>query len=362
MQRVLVVDKHQQPLMPCHPARARELLNKGKAAVLRQQPFTIILLEREGGETQEMQVKIDPGSKTTGIAIVADFKRGLRCIWAAEVIHRGQQIQNALLKRRQQRRARRSRKTRYRQPRFDNRRRKKGRLPPSLQSRIDNILTWVQRLRRFVPVTHLAMELTRFDTQKMQNPEISGVEYHQGTLQGYDVREYLLEKWRHHCAYCGVTDVPLEVEHIVPKARGGSQRVSNLTIACKPCNRKKGNQTAAEFGYPEIQAQAKQPLKDAAVVNGTRWILYKQLMLTGLPLEIDTGARTKYNRIRQGYPKTHWLDAVCVGDSGEQVFVPDTMRPLIIAATGRQSRQMCRVDRYGFPRTGAKQQRTVKGF
>ncbi|MCI0709621.1 MAG: HNH endonuclease [Chloroflexi bacterium] len=249
MQRVLVVDKHKNPLMPCHPARARQLLSSAKAAVLRQQPFTIILLERDGGKTQEIQVKIDPGSKTTGIAIVADFR----------ILH-------------------------------------------------------------------------------------------------------LLEKWEHHCAYCGVTDMPLEVEHIVPKARGGSQRVSNLTIACEDCNREKGNQTAAEFGYPEIGARAKQPLKDAAAVNATRWELYKQLKATGLPLEIGTGARTKYNRIRQGYPKTHWLDAVCVGDSGEQVFVPATMRPLIITATGRQSRQMCRVDKYGFPRTRAKQQRTVKGF
>ncbi|MCI0710798.1 MAG: RNA-guided endonuclease IscB, partial [Chloroflexi bacterium] len=209
---------------------------------------------------------------------------------------------------------------------------------------------------------HLAMELTRFDTQKMQNPEITGIQYQQGTLQGYEVREYLLEKWGRHCVYCGVTDVPLEVEHIVPKTRGGSHRVSNLTIACEPCNREKGNRTAAEFGYPEIQAQAKQPLKAAAAINATRWALYEQLKATGLPIEIDTGARTKYNRIRQGYSKIHWMDAVCVGDSGEQVFVPETMRPLIITATGRQSRQMCRVDKYGFPRTSAKQQRTVKGF
>ncbi|MCI0710799.1 MAG: RNA-guided endonuclease IscB, partial [Chloroflexi bacterium] len=209
---------------------------------------------------------------------------------------------------------------------------------------------------------HLAMELTRFDTQKMQNPEITGIQYQQGTLQGYEVREYLLEKWGRHCAYCGVTYVPLEVEHIVPKARGGSQRVSNLTIACEPCNRKKGNQTAAEFGYPHIQAQATKPLKDAAAINSTRWEVYEQLQATGLPLEVGTGAHTKYNRICQGYPKTHWLDAVCVGNSGEQIIVHPALKPLIISATGRQSRQMCRVDKYGFPRTGAKQRRMVNGF
>ena len=153
MQGVFVVDKNKQPLMPCHPARARELL-----------------IDREGGDTQPVQVKIDPGSRTTGLALVADFQRGLRCIWAAELAHCGQQIRDNLLKRRQLRRGRRARKTRYRQPRFDNRRRKAGWLPPSLQSRVDNIWTWVKRLNRAVPLTYLAMELVRFDTQKLQNP------------------------------------------------------------------------------------------------------------------------------------------------------------------------------------------------
>jgi len=132
--------------MPCHPARARTLLRKGRARVLRKYPFTIILLDREGGYTQATQIKIDPGSKRSGIAIVGDFKRGLRCIWAAELTHRGHQIRDNLLRRRQLRRSRRSRKTRYRQPRFANRTRPRGWLPPSLQSRVDNLATWLNRL------------------------------------------------------------------------------------------------------------------------------------------------------------------------------------------------------------------------
>jgi 5-methylcytosine-specific restriction endonuclease McrA len=362
MQRVLVVDKNKQPLMPCHPARAKMLLKRGKAAVFRKYPFTIILKEREGGNTQPLEVKIDPGSKTTGIAIVADFKPGKRVIWAAELTHRGQQIRNALLSRRQTRRSRRNRKTRYRQARFLNRRRKAGWLPPSLQSRVDNICTWLKRLQRFSPITSLAMELVRFDTQKLQNPEISGIEYQQGTLQGYEVREYLLEKWGHKCAYCGVEYVPLQVEHIKSKDRGGSNRVSNLAIACQPCNKKKGTMSAAEFGYPEVEVQAKKPLKDAAAVNATRFALLEQLKLTGLPIEIGTGGQTKFNRIQQDYPKTHWLDAACVGRSGTQVFVHPALQPLAIIAVGRQSRQMCRVDKYGFPRTSAKQSRRVHNF
>jgi 5-methylcytosine-specific restriction endonuclease McrA len=362
MQRVLVVDKNKQPLMPCHPARAKILLKRGKAAVFRKYPFTIILKEREGGDIQPIQVKIDPGSKTTGIALVADFKQGKRVIWAAELTHRGQQIRNALLSRRQIRRSRRKRNTRYRQPRFLNRRRKAGWLPPSLQSRVDNSCTWVKRLHRFSPITALSMELVRFDTQKLQNPEISGIEYQQGTLQGYEVREYLLEKWGRKCAYCGKEHVPLYVEHIDSKARGGSNRVSNLAIACQPCNLKKGTMNAAEFGYPEIQIQAKLPMKDTAAVNTTRYALLEQLKLTALPLETGTGGQTKFNRCQQSYSKAHWLDAACVGNSGTAVFVHPALQPLYIVAVGRQSRQMCHVDKYGFPRTSAKQSRRVHDF
>ena len=84
------------------------------------------------------------------------------------------------------------------------------------------------------------------------------------------MREYLLEKWGRKCAYCGAKDLPLEIEHITPKTRGGSNRITNLSLACHDCNQKKGTQTAAEFRHPEVQAKARQPLKDAAAVNATR--------------------------------------------------------------------------------------------
>jgi hypothetical protein len=153
----------------------------------------------------------------------------------------------------------------------------------------------------------------------MQNPEISGKEYQQGELAGYEVREYLLAKWGRKCAYCGVENVPFEVEHIHPKSKGGSDRVSNLTLACRGCNQAKGNQDIRDFlsKKPDILSrilkQASQPLKDATAVNSTRWALFQQLKQTGLPIEVSTGGRTKYNRTRLGLPKTHWLDAACVG-------------------------------------------------
>lgn len=116
--------------------------------------------------------------------------------------------------------------------------------------------------------------------------------------------------------------MPLEVEHIIPRSWGGSDRVANLTISCRGCNQKKNNQTAAEFGYPHLQAQAKQPLKDAAAVNSIRYTIGNRLKSLGLPMGFWSGGRTKHNRIRQGYEKDHWLDAACVGESGAVVTIP----------------------------------------
>ena len=361
MQYVFVLDKNKQPLDPCHPARARQLLREKRATVFRRYPFKILLKDRalEESVTHAHQVKLDPGSRTTGIAMVREGDN--KVLWAGELAHRGLAIKAAMDDRRAVRRGRRTRKCRYRPPRFDNRRRPEGWLPPSLESRVANLQTWVRRLAWSAPVESISMELVKFDTQAMQNPEISGVEYQQGDLMGYEIREYLLEKWGRKCAYCGKTEVPLEVEHIVPKSRGGSNRVSNLALSCHKCNQEKGSRTAAEFGYPEIQAAARQTLKDAAAVNITRWELWRRLSETGLPVHCGTGGRTKYNRTRFGLLKAHWIDAACVGET-ERLYVPPSLTPLNIQAMGHGSRQMCRMDKYGFPRTGSKGSRRVFGF
>ena len=364
MQTVLVIDSNKTPLMPCHPARARALLTQGKAAVFRRFPFTIIL-KRVGGEVQPVELKLDPGSRTTGVALVTGSKR---VIWAGELSHRGIANKEALLSRRQLRRGRRNRKTRYRAARFDNRTRPAGWLPPSLQSRVDNCLVWAKRLQRLVPVTDIAVETVRFDTQAMQNPEISGVEYQQGELAGYELREYLLEKFNRQCLYCGKGNIPLQIEHIVPRAKGGSNRASNLALACEACNVAKGTRDVKEFlaGKPEVlrklQARLKTSLADTATVNATRCAIGTSLRSLGLPVSFWSGGRTKFNRTSQGYPKAHWIDAACVGETGKYVHVPCNLQPLIITAAGRGSRQMCRMDRFGFPRTSAKALKTVHGF
>ena len=335
------------------------MLDEGRAAVYRRFPFTIILKEAKPDvDLLPITLKVDPGSKTTGIALVQNG----RVIFAAELAHRGHHIQSNLEKRNILRRCRRNRKTRYRQRRFLNRKRSSGWLAPSLKSRVGNLQTWFTRFYKLCNIASISMELVRFDTQLMENAEISGVEYQRGELAGYEVREYLLEKYKRKCCYCGKGDCPLEIEHITPKSRGGSNRISNLCLACNSCNQRKGSQTAAEFGFPLIQAQARKPLKCAAAVNTTRWAVWRMFANTGLPVEVGTGGRTKFNRTKQGYGKTHWIDAACVGASGINVRLDTSVKPLRIGAVGRQSRQMCSMDKYGFPRTRAKQNRAVEGF
>ena len=296
---VFVLNKNKKPLHPCSPAKARKLLKEEKAVIHKKYPFTIRLKEKKAEPQKDYRLKIDYGSRYTGLSITKDN----HVVWLAEIHHRTD-IKKKLDDRRGHRRFRRN-KLKYRQPRFLNRARKEGWIPPSLQSRVDHIQSWVHKIRRLVPLGHISYENVKFDTQLLQNAEISGIEYQQGILTGYEIREYLLEKFNRTCMYCGKTDIPLEIEHIIPKSRGGSSRVDNLGISCHSCNQDKGNLTAEEFGYPDIQKQVQKSLKDSAVLNATRWKVYDVLKGTGLDIECGTGARTKMNRIRLGLPKTH---------------------------------------------------------
>jgi 5-methylcytosine-specific restriction endonuclease McrA len=362
MSKVFLLNANKEPLEPIEAGWARKLLKAGKAAVFRSFPFTLVLKQEiaTSKEVQPLRVKLDPGSRTTGITVINDATGEV--VFGAELEHRGQLIVKCLLDRRAIRRNRRNRKTRYRQPRFLNRRRPVGWLPPSLESRIANIVTWVKRLARWCPVGAISMELVKFDTQLMQNPEISGVEYQQGELAGYEIRQYLLEKWGHKCAYCGVMQSALQIEHIIPRARGGNNRVSNLTLACEKCNQKKGSRTAGEFGYPQIEKQARASLRDAAAVNATRWKLYHQLEELGLAVETGSGGLTKYNRSIRGLAKTHWLDAACVGVSTPNNLQVSQVKVLHIEARGHGSRQICRTNKYGFPIRYCSRQKVQFGF
>ena len=381
--RVFVLDRHGKPLMPCHPARARQLLAKGRARVHRLTPFVIRLIDRTVDQSalQPVEILLDPGSKTTGLAIVrtsetvdqttGEIRTDRHVLHLAEVTHRGAAVRDVLTSRAAFRRGRRSRSLRYRAPRFDNRVRPQGWLPPSLRSRADNVEGWTRRFQRWAPLVGAQVETVRFDTQALERPGIAGAEYQQGDLAGYEVREFLLERDGRRCAYCDAEHVPLQVEHVVARARGGSDRTSNLTLACDPCNQAKGSRPIEEFlaRDPErlkrIKARLKISLRDAAAVNATRYEIRRRIAALGLPVQSWSGGRTKWNRSRlspetHGVPKAHCLDAACVG-------VVDAlhgwrMDVLEIKAMGRGAYQRTRLTKHGFPRGYLMRTKTVQGF
>ncbi len=350
---VFVIDQNKTPLNPIRPKRARQLLTQGKAAVFRLYPFTIILKrEIKDAKVHPITVKIDPGSKYTGFALLD----GNKVIWLGELQHRGQEIKLKMEKRCAVRRGRRNRNTRYRQPRFLNRKRSSGCLPPSLQHRLLTVETWLMKFIRFTPVKEVVIEKVKFDMQRMQNPDIDNDEYQQGTLYGYTVREYLLEKWGRKCTYCSKSNVPLQIEHIKPKSKGGTNRISNLCLACSKCNQKKGNKNIEEFllNKPRLLEKIKKQLKvrltDAAVVNTTRNAIVKMaefLGVNGIKIKVSDGAQTVDNRCRLKLPKQHSIDAACTGEVDKLEFM--TAQALLIKSTGQTTKRMCRMDSNGFP-------------
>ncbi len=177
---------------------------------------------------------------------------------------------------------------------------------------------------------------------------------------------YLLAKWGRACAYCGATGVPLNIDHIIPRTRGGSNRVSNLTLSCIPCNQIKDATPVEVFlardpaRLARILTQVKAPLKDAAAVNATRWALWRALAATGLPTATGSGGRTKWNRTRFGLPKSHTLDAICAGITESVAAYPASV--LTARVTGRGSYARTRSDAYGFPRLRMTRQKRHFGF
>ncbi len=336
---VHVLNMRGKPLMPTSPVKARALLKKGKAKVVQINPFTIQLKYPTGENKQPIVFALDPGYKNVGFSAMTNKRE----LISGEVVLRTD-VSERITEKSMYRKGRRNRNTRYRETRFDNRGNKKGKkagwLVPSIQHKLDTYVRLVEKFDKILPITRINIETSPFDTQKMQNPEISGIEYQHGTLQGYEVKEYLLEKWGRKCAYCGKENVPFETEHIIPPSRGigGTDRVSNLTIACHDCNQDKDNMTAAEFGHPEVQIQAKKPLIAAAFMNIVRSRLVDMIKkeFPQYYCESTYGYVTKYNRINLGLKKTHANDAFVIAGGEKQI----RSKPYMVKQIRRNDRSL----------------------
>ncbi len=330
--RVPVLNMRGKPLMPIRPRKVRVLLKQGKATVIQRTPFTIQLKYPSGETKQALKLGIDAGYSTIGFSVVSEKKELL----SGELTLR-KRISKLIEQKSNYRRTRRARLW-HRKPRFDNRNKPEGWFAPSIQHKLETHLRLIEKLKKILPITKITVEVASFDTHKLQKPEIKGVEYQQGELQGYEVRAYLLEKWKHKCAYCGKKNIPLEIEHIVPKIKGGTNRVSNLTIACHKCNQKKGDRTAAEFGHTEIQKKAKQTLKATAFMN-----IVRNRLVEILKCDKTYGYITKHDRIKLELEKSHVNDAFIIAGGTTQ----SRAKPYKATQTRRNNRSI-QTNRKGF--------------
>lgn len=381
---VITLDKRKRPLGVCTEHRARTLMERGRACVYRYYPFTIIIKDvdtRNMHPAGTFRIKIDPGSKHTGIAVVRNEDNAV--VLFEQIEHRGEQVVSDLITRRMIRRNRRSRELRYRKPKWGNKQLAKGKkmqynsprpagwLPPSERSIGDNVINHVKKLRHLLRITDCSFEAVRFDTQLMDNPDISGAEYQQGTLTGYEIREYLLDKYEHTCQYCGGKsgDSILEWEHKIPRSRGGSNSIKNATLACKTCNSDKGNMLLTEW-LEGINSKSKKTALDKARIKGIRNVMEgkipgksdrycawtnvlrkyieKELFIVFDDVECASGGMTKYNRRMLNLPKDHHYDALCVGSVPKGGYKNLTCGyVLYIKAVGRGTRFRGKINKCG---------------
>ena len=242
---VFVLNKSKKPLDMITNAKARILLKNRLAVVHKIYPFTIRLKDNSCvGRDKAYTVKLDPGSKHTGIAIIDDKDQ---VVVLAEIEHRGHIIKKKMDSRRIIRRHRRNRKTRYRPARFLNRTKPKGWLAPSVKSRADNVINFIKKYKEFLNINKVIIESVSFDLAQMSSEKpLYGADYQQGPLRQTKLRSYLFKKYNGQCVYCG--NKAEEVEHIIPKIKGGTDSLYNLVIACRKCNELKDKLSLKEFG------------------------------------------------------------------------------------------------------------------
>lgn len=299
--RVYVLNMRGEPLMPTTPRKARILLRDGKAKVARRTPFTIQLTIATGENKHPITLGVDAGSKTIGLSASTEEEELL----SAEVQIRNN-IVDLLSTRRQNRRTRRSR-LRYRPARFNNRKKGKDWLAPSILNKINAHLVAVERVHRILPITSIIAEVASFDIQKIKNPDIQSEEYQQGDQLGFwNVREYALFRDGHKCqGKKGCKGQILNVHHIESRKTGGDSS-GNLITLCEDCH------TAFHEGALKLNLKRKPSYKDAVFMGIMRWAFYNTLKERYPDVSLTYGYITKNTRIRHGLPKEHRVDALCI--------------------------------------------------
>ena len=301
---VYVISQSGKALMPTsRHGKVRHLLREGKARVVRREPFTIQLLYDSKEYTQPVTLGVDAGTGHVGLSATTEKTE----LFASEVTLR-RDITSLLAARREARRTRRFRKTRYRAPRFDNRRRKEGWLAPSVEQAVQSHLSLIRKVHSFLPVTQTVMEVAQFDTQLLKNPDIQGEQYQQGEQMGFwNTREYVLFRDGHTCQHChGKSgDKVLNVHHIESRQTGGDAP-NNLITLCETCHK------AYHRGKIQLKIKRGASLRDAALMSIMRWTVYNRAKEEFGNVRLTYGFFTKNIRIQHGLEKSHAVDARCI--------------------------------------------------
>ena len=314
---VYVISKNGQPLMPTeNHAKVRILLKTKKAKVIKRCPFTIQLAYDGTNYTQDVALGVDAGSKHIGLSVTTKDK----VLFESNVELRND-IVNLLSTRRQNRRSRRNRKTRYRKPRFNNRKCKDGWLAPSVQNKVNTHLAVIRKAHEILPISKIIVEVASFDIQKIKKPTISGTEYQQGErLDFWNVREYVLFRDGHTCQCCKgkSKDKILNVHHIESRKIGGDAP-NNLITLCETCH------TGYHKGTVKLPKTIRRGMsfRDATFMGIMRWAFYNKLKEIYPNVSLTYGYITKNTRIESGLSKDHCIDARCI--SGNPKAVSDGM-------------------------------------
>lgn len=303
---VFVLNKHGKALMPCKPRKARILLKEKKAKIINYKPFTIQLLYGSSGYKQEINLGADIGSKHLGLAITSEDK----VLAKGDVTFRTD-IKSLLETRKIYRRDRRNRKTRYRKSRFNNRKRKEGWLPPSVQARINSTFYWIDKLLSFLPNPKLHLEVGKFDIQKMINSSIQGEEYQQGPLLScHDVRYYVFARDNYTCQVCKQKNKILNTHHIVYRSHGGTDRADNLITVCTDCHTYENHQEGNILWNWMVNGKKLPIYKDATFMN----IIRKRIFDEYPEARITYGSETTPKRNELSLEKTHYNDAIVISN------------------------------------------------
>ena len=317
---VYVLNIDGQPLMPTNRhGKVRRLIKSKQVKIINRCPFTIQLLYNTTNNIQDIFLGVDAGSKYIGLSATTKNK----VLYESNVELRND-IVKLLSTRRQNRRTRRNRKTRYRKVRFDNRvkSKHKGWLAPSIEQKINSHLTVIDKVTKILPIKNIIVEVASFDIQKINNPNISDIEYQQGEQLGFwNVREYVLCRDNHICRCCKgkSKDKTLNVHHIESRKVGGNAP-NNLVTLCKICH---NDYHKGKITLPS-DIKRSNSFKDATFMGIMRWTFYNKAKEIYIPKGINVfltyGYITKNTRINNNLHKEHYIDARCI--SGNPLAKP----------------------------------------